>query len=101
VLLNGTSVFSDAKFLASDNGAVTQGSGFYQLGTATFQATGDSSSLSFGAFDRQQDVILDDISISTNNSDAAQAPEPATLGLVGSALIGLGLLRRRNGNSRA
>jgi len=61
---NGTSVFSDAKFFASDNSAITQGSGFYKLGTITVQATGASSDLSFGAFDRQQDVILDDIDVS-------------------------------------
>jgi len=99
---NGSSVFSDAKFFASDNSAITQGSGFYKLGTITVQATGASSDLSFGAFDRQQDVILDDIDVSASNTAGdAQAPEPATLGLLGSALIGIGLLRRKNGNSLA
>jgi hypothetical protein len=98
---NGSVVFSDAKFFASDNGAITQGSGFYKLGTVTLQATGTSSDLSFGAFDRQQDVVLDDVSISSAVSSDAQAPEPATWGLLGSALIGLGLLRRKNGNSLA
>ena len=93
--------FSDAKFFASDNSAVIQGSGFYKFGTITVQATGASSDLSFGAFDRQQDVVLDDVSISSAISGDAQAPEPGTLGLLGSALFGLALIGRKNGNSRA
>jgi len=94
--------FQRCQVFASDNSAITQGSGFYKLGTITVQATGASSDLSFGAFDRQQDVILDDIDVSASNTAGdAQAPEPATLGLLGSALIGIGLLRRKNGNSLA
>jgi PEP-CTERM motif len=91
---DGSSVFSDAK-------SVTQYSGFCKLGTAQVQATGASSDLSFGAFDQQQDVILDDVSMSSAVSGEAQAPEPATLGLLGSALFGLVLIGRKNGNSRA
>ena len=98
---NGSFVFSDAKFFASDNSAITQGAGFYKLGTVTLLATGTSSDLSFGAFDRQQDVIFDDVSISSAVSGDAQAPEPATGGLLGAALFGLALIGRKNGTSRA
>lgn len=98
---NGSSVFSDAKFFASDNSAITQGSGFYKLGTVTLQATGVSSDLSFGGFDRQQDIVLDDVSIASAVNGESQAPEPATWGLLGSALFGLVLIGRKNGNSRA
>jgi hypothetical protein len=86
---NGVDVFADSNFFASDQGLVSQGQGFYQQVSFTVQATGDSSALSFGAFDRQQDVVLDDVVVT------AQTPEPATLGLIGSALVGLGLLRRK------
>jgi hypothetical protein len=101
VQCDGSSVFTDAKFFASDKNATTQGSGFYQFGTAQVQATGTSTTLSFGAFDRQQDVILDDIGISSESIGGAQVPEPATLVLLGSALTALGLMGRRNGTSRA
>jgi hypothetical protein len=96
VLWDGTSVFSDANFFTTNNpgpnnidGGTSAGDYFYETVTATVTATGDFTTLELGALDFQQDVIVDDVSL------VAGAPEPGTLVLLGSALLGLGLARRK------
>ena len=93
----GGTIFSDSGFFTSDQNLTQQGDGFWKLGTVEVHATGASTLLSFGAFDQQQDVILDDISVVMKDVavDDTPAPEPATLGLIACALAGLGLLKRR------
>jgi PEP-CTERM motif len=98
VLWGGSTQFSASNFLTSDQpvsgtnpgGGKTNGDYFYQTGFFLVTASGASTTLEFDADDYQQGVILTDISVS-----AVPTPEPATLALLGSALSGIGLLRRR------
>jgi hypothetical protein len=96
VLWDGSSAFSDADFFTTNNpgpnnndGGTSAGDYFYDTVTTTVTASGDSTTVEFDASDFQQDVIVDDISVSE------VAPEPGTLALFGSALIGLVVLQRR------
>jgi hypothetical protein len=92
VLWNGTSVYSDSNFFTSNNtpdAGESIGDFFYAKGTATVTATSTTTTLEFDASDYQQNVILDDIDVEL------VTPEPGTLGLLGSALLGLSFLARR------
>jgi hypothetical protein len=96
VLFGGDSVFSATNFFTSANPDPTTnpnsgesiGDYFYLQGTASVNATSTSTTLEFDANDYQQGVIITDIS-------AVASPEPGTLGLLGSALLALGLAVRR------
>jgi hypothetical protein len=92
VTWGSNTAFSDSGFFTSDQPRplTGPGEGFWKSATVDVVATGAITVLSFGAFDHQQDVVLDDISVVP-----ASAPEPATLGLGFPALLVLGLLKRR------
>jgi hypothetical protein len=98
VLLGGSSVYTDSNFftsaisgLSNDDGGTSAGDYFLEEGSATITATSTSTALEFDANDYQQSVIVTDVSV------VADSPEPGTLGLLGLALSGFGLLASRRG----
>jgi PEP-CTERM motif len=100
VLLGGNSVFTDGNFFTSaisgpnnTDGGTSVGDYFLEQGTAVWDATSTSTTLEFDANDLQQGVIITDVSVQAT-------PEPGTIGLFGSALLGLGLLARRRAFGR-
>jgi len=102
VLFGGSSVLSESNFFTSANagpndtdGGKSIGDYFYLEGTAVVVATSTSTTLEFDANDYQQNVVLTDISV------VEATPEPGTMGLLGSALVGLGLLARRRSLRRS
>jgi len=64
--------------------------------TDTVVATGSSTTLSFAAFQVPAHFILDDVSVLPVTPVTA-VPEPASLVLLGSALLVFGVTRRRRG----
>ena len=100
VLLGGNSVFTDSNFFTSaisgpnnTDGGTSVGDYFLEQGTAVMYATSTSTTLEFDANDLQQGVIITDVSVQAT-------PEPGTIVLFGSALLGLGLLARRRAFGR-
>ena len=75
----------------TDSGAF----GFTEF-TDTVVATGSSTTLSFAAFQVPAHFILDDVSVLPVTPVTA-VPEPASLVLLGSALLVFGVTRRRRG----
>jgi hypothetical protein len=66
--------------------------GWTNLTVPGLLASGASTPLKFGFQNDPGSFYLDDISVTTSSS--APTPEPATFGIAGSVLLGLGLLRR-------
>lgn len=60
----------------------------------SFLATGTSGTLQFSVTDQAWDVGLDGVSIAAADGRTS-VPEPATLGLMGLGLAGIGLARRK------
>ena len=92
---DGNTVYSDSSFFTMTQGLYGQGQGFYKTFSTTLTATGTSTLLQFNARDLQADVVLDNISVTSNAAAAAATPEPSTLGLLGSAMVAMGLLARK------
>jgi PEP-CTERM motif len=99
VLFGGSSVYGASNFFTSaisgpnnTDGGKSIGDYFLQEGTAIVTATSTSTTLEFDAKDFQQGAIITDVSLEA----VSAAPEPGTIGLLGSALLGLGLLARRS-----
>lgn len=96
VLWGGTSVDSASNFFTSaiagpnnTDGGTSVGDYILQEVTEVVTATGTSTTLEFDANDYQQSVIITGVSV------VADTPEPGTLALFGSAMLGLGILARR------
>lgn len=90
--LGGTSVFTNQAVSNVEQQGVFDDP--FQLFTATIIATGTTETLTFQntGSNSNDTVEIADVSLSA-------IPEPATLGLLGSALFGLGMLRRRRAAS--
>ncbi len=86
VVSGGNSSNSDSVPVPFQLGATLGGVQSYAGFTVNFSSTVDSGTV--GATTGQ-------VVISYTTAPAGQTPEPATLGLMGSALVGLGLLARR------
>jgi hypothetical protein len=95
LIWDGNTSFSDSSFFTMDQGIFGQGQGFYKTVSMTLTATGATTLLQFNARDLQADVVLDNISVTSNSAAAAATPEPSTLGLLGAAMVAMGLLARK------
>ncbi len=104
-----TPSFSAANFFTSNqpasgtdpDGGTSPGDYFYLQETFLVQALSSSSTLEFAAFDQQQDVILDDVSVRPDTdirplgADIAPVPEPSSFAAVAALLASVGIAVRR------
>jgi hypothetical protein len=93
-LPNAFQTFFDGNLLFSAANDPAHG---YELHHFLVTATGASTAITFAGQNDPGSLTLDDVSVTL----AAEVPEPTTLVLLGAALLGLGVMRRRRQAARA